>query len=130
MGFFATKKEITEEAANYNQLKFFNKSKNVLVGFIVFVSLITFFLGGVTVNEMITIPDGMLLAASIVINLILAFFIYMNHRWAMVIFCLIYAGDKLILITQGAFPMPQIIFAAIAIMATVASYRVATQLRK
>jgi len=129
MALFATKKEIKDEVNNYEKLTFFNKSKNVLVSFIIFISLVTFLLSGEKITETLLTVDGNFLAISVGINLILAFFIYQNHRWAMVVFCLIFVGDKITLISAGAPAFSQFIFAVIAIMVTVTSYRVADQLK-
>ena len=130
MGLFATKKQINDEVSNYEKLTFFKKSKNILVSFIIFTVLITFLLSGATITETLSVVDGNFLVISVGMNLILAFFIYQNHRWAMIVFCLFFVGDKIMYILGGAPAIPQLIFAVIVIMATVSSYRVADQLKK
>ena len=129
MGFFATKKDIDEEVASYQKLTFFKKSKNILVVFIIVLVLITFYISGLTVSDMILVPEGSALIIAMAINLIFAFFIYLNHRWAMVAFCLLFVGDKIMFLLGGASPS-QIIWAALAIMLTISSIRVASQLKK
>jgi hypothetical protein len=67
----------------------------------------------------------------IAVYLILSIFIYLNHRWAMIVFCLFYMGDKVLLIVSGGgSPISPIIFGFIAAALTYASYRVADQLKK
>ena len=71
----------------------------------------------------------MILAVSY--NLIFAIFIYLNHRWAMVAFCAIYLGDKVVFIAQGfGSPGMQIIIGAIVLTLTITSVKVASKLKK
>jgi hypothetical protein len=128
MGFFATKKEIEQEAKSYETLSFFKKTKNILVSFIVFLVALNFYMSGLTIPEMISLSEGFTLIVAMGIYLIFALFIYLNHRWAMVIFCLIFVSDKIMFLLAGASPS-QIVYAAIAIILTIASFRVATSLK-
>ena len=128
MGFFATKKEIEQEVEVYETLSFFKKTKNILVSFIVFLVALNFYMSGLSIPEMISLSEGITLIVAMSIYLIFALFIYLNHRWAMVIFCFVFVSDKIMFLLAGASPS-QIVYAVIAIMLTIASFRVATKLK-
>lgn len=122
MGLIPSKEAITSEVDNYETLGFFKKSKNTLAVFITVISLISLAMAETLGLEYIMFSMGF--------NLLLAVFIYFNHRWAMVLFCGIYLLDKvLFIISQTGYPISQIIFGAIALVLTMTSYRVATKLR-
>ena len=126
MGWFPNKDEILCEVENYNNLSFFKKSKNVLATFVVAMSVLSFFLIG-AIEEIF----GSGAIYEIAFNLVLAAFIFFNHRWAMIVFCAIYLLNKFIFILSfvGS-PISQIIFGAIAVLLTYSSFRVATELKK
>lgn len=67
--------------------------------------------------------------AGIAINLVLAGFIYRNHRWAIIVFALMYSADKILMISMGARPTSQLIFWAVAMLGSYSAYRVASQLK-
>jgi hypothetical protein len=118
--------EIAEEAANYSELTFFKKSKNILASFVIATSLLTLFLLG-NIEQMF----GSGTIYEIAFNLFLSVFIFLNHRWAMLSFCALYLFNKLIfLFSSFGSPISQIIFGAIALMLTYSAFRVATALRK
>ena len=128
MGFLPTDKEIKEEVSNYDDLTFFKKVKNIYVAAIVIVCITTFFannrLPGMDIDA-----SGIIIY--IILNLILAAFIFYNHRWAMIVFCASFVFDKVyIMFFQQVAPITQIIFGAIAIVLTYHSFRVATELKK
>lgn len=119
MGWLPTNDELREEAENYNDLKFFSKTKNQLVTFILIVSGISFFfIGSFDIGSI-----------GIAINLVLAVFIYLNHRWAIVVFALLYLLDKIMMISMGARPVSQLIFGAVALALAYVAFRVATEIK-
>lgn len=121
-----TKEQIDEEANNYGNLSFFKKTKNALVAFILVISALSLFFIG---NIEAAFGSGAIYELGF--NVVLAAFIYFNHRWAMIVFCFIYIIDKVLFILGGfGSPVSQIIFAAIAIMLTYTSFRVATALKR
>lgn len=119
MGWIPTKEEIQAEVDNYNNLTFFKKSKNVLVTFSLVIIGISVLLAG-KLNVEIWI---------VLLYLPLVLFIYLNHRWAILLFGLLFVGDKIILITQGYSPFTQIIFGVIAVLVSYQSFRVASGLK-
>tara|TARA_X000000368_G_C22622838_1_gene533034 strand:+ start:117 stop:503 length:387 start_codon:yes stop_codon:yes gene_type:complete len=120
MGWIPTKEEIADEAKNYKDVKFFAKTKNQLLIFILIVSGISiFFIGSFDISWV-----------GIAIYLVLAGFIYLNHRWAIVVFALMYLADKILIISMGARPTTSIIFGAVALVLSYSAYRVATELKK
>ena len=126
MGLVPTTEQIEEEANSFENLGFFKKSKNVLVIFILVTTGISLFLIG-------TIEDafGSGAAYELALSAILAIFIYFNHRWAMALFCIIYLANKIIFLLSGfGSPFSQIIFAAIVVVLTYSSFRVATELKR
>ena len=86
MGWIPTKDEIIDEVNNYENSKFFTKSKNQLVTFILIISGMSVFLIG-------SFGIGW---AGIAINLVLAGFIYRNHRWAIIVFALMYSKTNVL----------------------------------
>lgn len=126
MSWIPSSDEIAEEAANYSELTFFKKSKNILASFVIATSLLTLFLLG-NIEQMF----GSGTIYEIAFNLFLSVFIFLNHRWAMLSFCALYLFNKLIfLFSSFGSPISQIIFGAIALMLTYSAFRVATALRK
>lgn len=67
----------------------------------------------------------------IVLYLFCVPFIYFNHRWAIVVVCLMYLADKIVFIIQqiGA-PISHIIFGLIVLSLSYRSYITATYLKK
>jgi hypothetical protein len=60
----------------------------------------------------------------LVVYLILLPFIYFNHRWAMILVCLLYGADKFFLMVQGlGTPISHLIFLMIAVSLTYKSFR-------
>ena len=126
MGWIPSREEISEEVANYSELTFFKKSKNILASFVIATSLLSLFLLG-NIEQMF----GSGAIYEIAFNLFLSVFIFLNHRWAMVTFCALYLFNKLIfLLSSFGSPISQIIFGAIALMLTYSAFRVATALRR
>ena len=128
MGFLPTDKEIKEQVSNYDDLTFFKKVKNIYVAAIVIVCITTFFannrLPGMDIDA-----SGIIIY--IILNLILAAFIFYNHRWAMIVFCAIFIFDKAFMaFYQVGYPVTQIIFGAVAVALTYHSFSVATELKK
>ena len=76
--------EINEEIENYDDLPFFKKSKNLLSIFVVFCVFLT-----VVLQDGLNLSD-LTIYVSITYNLVLALFIYFNHRWAMLVFCVVF----------------------------------------
>jgi len=126
VGWIPSKEEISDEVANYSELTFFKKSKNILASFVIAMSLLSLFLVG-NIEQMF----GSGAIYEIAFNLFLSVFIFLNHRWAMVTFCALDLFNKLIfLLSSFGSPISQIIFGAIALMLTYSAFRVATALRK
>ena len=124
MGFFPTKDDVEKEVKNYDTSSFFYKSKNLLVLFVSFCALMTYFVG-----ESLGL-DEFTVYFAIFYNLFFAIFIYLNHRWAMVLFCLIFTLDKILIIYEDAAPpLFQIIFGLIGIILTITSFQVASKLK-
>ena len=119
MGWIPTKEEIQAEVDNYNNLTFFKKTKNVLVTFILVITGLSLLLAGELNVEI----------WAVLLYLPLVFFIYLNHRWAILLFGLLYVGDKIILIMAGYFAIPQIIFGMIAVLVSYQSFKVASGLK-
>ena len=115
---------INEEIENYDYLPFSKKSKNLLSTFVVFCVFLT-----VVLQEGLNLSD-LTIYVSITYNLVLALFIYFNHRWAMLMFCIVFVIDKLVFIfayqTSIIF---QLIFGAVAVSLTMTAYKVATTLK-
>lgn len=124
MSWIPSKDEIEKEVNNYNDLGFFKKSKNGLLLFVVFVSaisiLVSIFLG----------PAIGISPLSAALYLLFVPFIYFNHRWAMVVFAILYIGDKVVFIAAGSPPVSQIIFGTLVAVLSYQSFCVATQLKK
>jgi hypothetical protein len=101
-------------------LSFLNKSKNGVVIFILIVSSISLFLIG-------SFNIGIY---GIIFNLVLAVFIYLNYRWAIALFAVVYLIDKALMISMGASPVSSIIFGALAATLSYNAFCVATELKK
>ena len=124
MAWFPTKESINKEVQNYENISFFKKSKNLLICLIMIVVLSTFLLAeNLKINNYAAI-------IAITYNLVLAIFIYNNHRWAMVIFCIIYSVDKTVFILSGQSVLPNLFFGILAIILTITAYRVSSDLKK
>ncbi len=141
-----TKKEFIKEAANYDSLNFFKKSKNILIIFIVLTTIPYFFSPffplNITVDETYN-PSVAFMAyvsSSLFFNiahLIFALFIFFNHRWAMRLFFIlfiIWPGTLVSTYYQGGeFDMNLVLhafFGLVALALTYRSYGVATALKK
>ena len=120
MSWIPTKKAIEDEATKYNELEFFAKTKNQLLTFILIVSGISFFLFGSSDTAWV----------GVTIYVVLAGFIYLNHRWAILVFAVMYSLDKILNILMGARPFSQLIFGAVALILSYSAYRVATEIKK
>ena len=120
MGWIPSREEIEGEASKYNELKFFAKSKNQIVAFILIVSGMSIFL----------IDRFEYLWVGIVFYLVLAGFVYLNHRWAILIFAIMYSLDKILMISMGARPFSQLLFGAVALIVSYSAFRAATEIKK
>lgn len=117
-----------EEAQSYSELSFFKKSKNGLISFFLFVCAISIAVASLGVVEDFQLEE---VAIDVVVYLIWLPFIYFNHRWAMVVSCLIYAVAKVFLIAGGlGTPMSHLLFLAIAISMTYKAFMAATYLKE
>ena len=129
MGFLPTDKEIKEEVSNYDDLTFFKKIKNIYVAAIVLICTLTYFLSDLFASMLNA--DASSVKNSIILYLILAAFIFYNHRWAMIVFCVLFVLDKaLMAFYQKGYPLTQIIMGAVAVAITYHSFSVATELKK
>ena len=125
MGFLLTNKEINEEINNYESLTFFKKHKNFLVLFSLAVTVYSFLLN--YFNESLgRVIFGLFLYLALVP------FIFFNHRWAMILFFVLYAFDLIYLIFfySGRLGLTEMIFTAFAAVLTYNALRVATALKK
>ena len=117
-----------EEAQSYSELSFFKKSKNSLIAFFLFVCAIT--IAVASVGAMGDLPFEEIVIGVIAYLFFLPF-IYFNHRWAMVMPCLIYAVDKVLLIAEGlGTPVSHLLFLALAIHLTYKAFMAATYLKE
>ena len=123
-----TKKKIEEEANNYESLKFFKKSKNVFVSFILFTEGMQL----IRASQWDFSVFIWVLSESVIFA-ILTIFIYFNHRWAIAVFGIYYIIDKILIFSASAVidgnAISKIILAAIVAVLTYATYRVATNLK-
>ena len=120
MGYLPTNKQIKEEVITYGTLTFFKKIKNIFIVFILVMGAISAYINytaGTFIDVVFAIP----------IYLILIAFIFYNHRWAMIVICGLTMMD---MFTMGPFGATEIIIAAIAVVLTYHSFRVATALKK
>ena len=124
MAWFPTKESINEEVQNYENISFFQKSKNLLICLIMIIVLSTLLLG-----EDLKINNYVAMIA-ITYNLILAIFIYNNHRWAMIIFCVLFTVDKILFILGGQSILSNLFFGILAVILTITAYRVSSDLKK
>jgi hypothetical protein len=129
-----SKEEIQEEANNYENLAVKNKTKNGYVLLITIVTLINYFFHGL-LGEFALAPSEVLSAT--ILSLILAIFIYFNHRWAMVIWALFFIVDKIYMLSfiaslnmSGGAIIVQIFFGYIAFSVSFNSIRVSTALKR
>ena len=125
MAWFPSSKNIIEEVENYKQNSFFKKSKNLLFCFVIYCTFISiFFQEGLKL-------DNIALIFAVSYNLVFAFFIFLNHRWAMILFCTIYIIDKLVFIFLfDKNPIFNLIFGIVAVMLTITAFSVASKLKK
>tara|TARA_Y100000294_G_scaffold160284_1_gene163743 strand:- start:893 stop:1669 length:777 start_codon:yes stop_codon:yes gene_type:complete len=129
MGFLPTDKEIKEQVSNYDDLTFFKKIKNIYVAAIVLICTLTYFLSDLFASTLNA--DASSVKNSIILYLILAAFIFYNHRWAMIVFCTIYIFDRVFLLfLQLSNPISEFIYAAVVVALTYGSFRVATELKR
>jgi|TARA_B100001094_G_C17739613_1_gene580551 hypothetical protein len=113
-----------DDIDNYLELGFFKKSKNLLVTFILVVVSITFFL------QALFGLDPFTASFAVFYNLIFAFFVFYNHRWAMIAFLVIYMLDRLIFLLDGlGNPISHFLWSGIALYLTYHSYITATKLK-
>ena len=120
MGYLPTNKQIKEEVITYGTLTFFKKIKNIFIVFILVMGAISAYINytaGTFIDVVFAIP----------IYLILIAFIFYNHRWAMIVICGLTMMD---MFAMGPFGTTEIIIAAIAVVLTYHSFRVATALKK
>ena len=120
MGYLPTSEQIKEEVSNYDELTFFKKIKNILIVFILVMSALSYYINyttGTFIDVVFAIP----------IYLILVAFIFYNHRWAMIVICGLTMMD---MFAMGPFGATEIIIAAIVVVLTYHSFRVATALKK
>ena len=104
----------------YEVLTFFKKIKNILIVFILVMGALSDYINyttGTFIEVVLAIP----------IYLILIAFIFYNHRWAMIVICWLTMMD---MFAMGWFGTTEIIIAAIAVVLTYHSFRVATALKK
>jgi len=121
MGYLPTNKQIKEEVINYDELTFFKKNKNILIVFILVMGAISAYINYTT-------GTFFFFLVLIQFYLILVAFIFYNHRWAMIVICGLIMLDMLA--PTKTFGATEIIIAAIAVVLTYHSFRVATALKK
>lgn len=127
MGWYASAEQVRDEAERYPDLKFLKKSKNVLAVFVLGMASVSL-LGMPMLFGLDDLP-GVLLG--VLIYYVLAVFIYLNHRWAMVAFIVVYLTDKVLLVLDGVgFPAGHAFFGTLAAFVTYRSVRVATELKR
>jgi hypothetical protein len=129
MFFIPTMAKIEAEVNNYETLGFFRKSKNLLITFILVTEAIWLYrVSNVGSDNFV----GLLIEPALIS--IIAGFIYLNHRWAIVTFIIYYMIDKFLVISSlpatesGA--LGGTILSAILIIISYSSFRVATILKR
>ena len=130
MGWIPNKEEILNEVKNYEDLTFFKKSKNALATFATVVSALSILLMRGQENYFMSAAFY-----ETAFCLLLAVFIFLNHRWAMVLFCGIYVLARGVTIASAImigilFPFSHIIFGVWATILTYSAYKVATEMMK
>lgn len=132
-----TKEEMWEEAENYHTLKFYNKSKNLIMLFLAVGLLIYLWL--TAKNNVVDLPNTDLVSnitrddvvAGFLLYAFLSIFVFFNHRWAMVVVALLYTADKiLIMLGSDTTPIAQLIFLAILLGLSYRAFFVASNLKK
>ena len=125
MSCIPSKEEIALEVENYNELSFLKKSKNILALFIIALSALS--------TIILFAVDGVLKSGAgyeIFAYIALSVFIFLNHRWAMIVFCFLYLIDKFIfIIERTGSPASQIIFGVLATVLTYSAFMVAMGLK-
>ena len=117
-----------EEAQSYSELSFFKKSKNGLIAFFLFVCAISIVVASLGVVEDFQLEE---VAIDVALYLVWLPFIYLNHRWAMFVPCLIYAVAKVFLLAEGlGSPVSHLLFLGIAISMTYKAFMAATYLKE
>lgn len=123
-----SKEEALEEALSYSNLTFFKKSKNNLVTFILVVSVLSLALSAYGNIEALQLEN---ILFRVVLYIVLLPFIYLNHRWAIIIVCLIYSADKIFFIVSGVgTPISHIILLILVLSLSYKSLVVAHSLKK
>ena len=126
MGWIPTQDEILNEAKNYTELPFYKKSKNILAIFVIAISALSLFL-----MKWVEQNGVSLSVYEIALNVLLSLFIWLNHRWAMIVFCFLYLISKIVFIFSSlGSPVTHLIFGAVAVMLTYSAFKVATELRE
>jgi hypothetical protein len=128
-GFFSTlfdKEQAISDAENYQDIKFYKKSKNILIFLYLAVALVSYnLLPDIAGYDRVDVLVGTLF------YLFFLPFIYFNHRWAIVVPCLMYLGDKILFMMDGtANPIFHILFGLVALSLSYQSYVTATHLKK
>lgn len=117
-----------EEAQSYSEISFFKKSKNGLIAFFLFVCAMSIGIASLGIVEDFQLEDAAISAA---LYLVCLPFIYFNHRWAMVVACLIYSADQVFTLAQGVgSPVSHLLFLTFAISLTYKAFMAATYLRE
>jgi len=126
-GFFFKEKAMLQ-AKNYPDLPFYKKSKNILVIFFIVISILGFFLA---LYGLLPGFDMVMAISGISINMLLAIFVFFNHRWAIVLIGVIYSIDKVIFIIDGVGnPLSHIVFFLIVSRMCYISFLVASELKR
>ncbi|PHR62885.1 MAG: hypothetical protein COA47_02175 [Robiginitomaculum sp.] len=132
-----TKEEMWEEAENYHTIKFYNKSKNLIIVFLAIGMLLSLWL--TANNNVVDLSNTDLVSNLTRVDVIYGFslyaffliFVFFNHRWAIILVALIYTADKvLIMIGSGTSPIGSLIFLAILLGLSYRAFFVASNLKK
>jgi hypothetical protein len=114
-----------KEAAAYTTLKPYRKSKNLLVALMLGLPALSLVLL-VYLGVEVTIES----IVSMLIHLLLAVFVYLNHRWAMVAYGCLFVGNWFAALAGGAsFTTLNLALIVIVVLVTNISVRVATTLK-
>lgn len=116
------KEEAINQAESYQDIAFHKKTKNILIFFYLGVGLLSIFM-----SESL----GLESLIGIIIYWVFLPFVYLNHRWAIVLLCLLYISDKIyFLAMQVGAPISQILFGLVATALSYNAFITAMHLKK
>ena len=121
------KTEAISHAENYAHTPFYKKSKNIIIFFYLFIITIGFLLES-EVREVSPSFDAYYI---LIWYLIFLPFVFLNHRWSMILLCVFYVIDRILALIMGfSNPITMFFFSIINISLTYYAVMTATHLKK